>query len=713
MKHRNPSWRAKFWQLRPTGESAGCHLPAPLGVVARCAVRLLPALLLFALGTVGCSTAEKNLTYLGRSELQEYEDVQLRLENPVEEGHPVDPATGTLRPHTIRDRQHDEIWNMTLAEAIHLALVNNRIARTRNDFLSPGNGLLNNPNGVASIYDPAIRDTGVLFGARGVESALAAFDAQWNTSIQWGSSSTFQNNAFLAGGLPEGSVLNQDTAQFATGITKNLAYGATVGVSHNWNYLLSNQPFQLFPSYYSGNAQINYIQPLWAGAGTEVTRIAGPFNTNINGVSGVNQGVMISRINNDMSLIDFEAQVRNMIKDVEDIYWELQLAYRTYDSQVELRNAALATWRVVSAKAGSGIPGGGSPEEAQAEEAYYEARARSEAALGGPAGRAESGVFGLELQLRRLLRLPANDGRIIRPVDEPTAADILPDWQLCLAEAVTRREEIRRQKWNIKSLELQKRAAENYANPQLNFVSSYQLNGFGDNLFASHGDPDTRRGQLTSAYRTLFQGNETGWTLGLQFTVPLGLRNALAQVRNLDLQLIKARDVLATQEVEVSHELANAFQLLDYWYKALGTNYNRLLAAERNFAGVQAEYDADRKALDFLLQAQTRRANAESAYFRSLIEYNKAICEIQYRKGTLLENNNIHLTERSWTPEAYHDALRRAWARTFAVSALKVDPLRTEPEPFVYPQGQGQFNVGPPESIVKEPDQNGAADGNP
>src|SRR6185369_5199922 len=137
---------------------------------------------------------------------------------------------------TIRDRAHDEIWDLSLVEAIHLALVNNKIARTRGDFLSLGSNVLNNPDGVGSVFDPAIRESGVLFGTRGVESALAAFDTQWSTSMQWGRNLQIQNNTFLAGGLPEGGVLDQSTAQFQTGLQKNLAYGGTLGLSHTWNY---------------------------------------------------------------------------------------------------------------------------------------------------------------------------------------------------------------------------------------------------------------------------------------------------------------------------------------------------------------------------------------------------------------------------------------------------------------------------------------------
>lgn len=647
--------------------------------------------LLVGLLLVGCTQTDHKLTYIGEPrEIEEYQDAETRLENPTDCNHEVDPTAGTGRPHTIRDRGHDEIWDLSLAEAIHLALVNNRIARTRNDFLSQGSTILNNPDGIQSVYDPAIRDSGVLFGTRGVESALSAFDTQFTTNITWGTSAQIQNNTFLAGGLPEGGVLNQDTAQFTTGVQKNLAYGAILALSNNWNYSQTNQQFQLFPSYYSGNVLLNYTQPLWAGSGAEFNRIAGPIALNVPGVSGVNQGVMIARINTDMSLIDFEAQVRNMIKDIEDTYWDLYLAYRNYDSLVKARNTALETWRVVSAKARTGVPGGGAADEAQSLEAYYDARARAEAAYGGPAGRAassaEPGLLGLELQLRRLLRLPANDGRIIRPSDDPVIADYSPEWHICLAEALTRREELRRQKWNIKSYELQLTAARNLAHPQFNFVSSYQVNGFGNNLFSSQEPGATRASQLQSAYRLLADAEQRGWTVGFQFNMPIGLRNALSQVRNYELRLTKAREVLALQETEVSHELANAFQLLDYWYSAMVTGYNRLLAAERHRESVQAEYDGDRKALEFLLQAQTREAAAEAAYFRSVIEFNKAVAEIHYRKGTLLENNNIHLAEGSWTPEAYKDAIRRAWARTFAFEASAYDPIHHEPAAIVGPE---------------------------
>src|SRR5262249_56033913 len=120
----------------------------------------------------------------------------------------------------------------------------------------------------------------------------------------------------VAGGIRAGQVVKQDTVEWEAGITKNAAYGAQMGIQQTWNYNNSNQPFQLFHSVFTGNIQFNYSQPLLAGAGTEFTRISGPLSTNIQGVSGLNQGVVISRINTDMTLIDFEIQIRNMVHDV-------------------------------------------------------------------------------------------------------------------------------------------------------------------------------------------------------------------------------------------------------------------------------------------------------------------------------------------------------------------------------------------------------------
>ncbi|MGQ0637006.1 MAG: TolC family protein [Planctomycetaceae bacterium] len=675
----------------------------PRRLFSREFARKLLSLTLAASLLPGCSTADKNLTYIGDSDLQYYDDRDVEIAQPDYDQCTSDPVSRSRSPRTLVDRSHDEIWDLSLAEALHLALINNRIIRVRGDFRTGAAQLYSNANGVPSVYDVGITDSGVLFGVRGVEAALSAFDTQFTTQMVWGHNSQFINNVFTAGGLAEGSILNQDTGQFQAQLQKTLAYGGQISVGQNWNYLWNDQPAQLFHSVYTGSAVLNYTQPLWAGAGAEFTRIAGPVNTGIQGfaaVTGVSQGVMIARINTDIAVTDFEIQVRNMLKDVEDVYWDLHLAYRTYDTAVEARNSFLESWRFTEINAREGIGKLSQLEEAQSREAYFSARTAVEDAL--------QNLYALETQLRRLLGLPSSDGRIIRPADDPTTGQFVPDWNVCLAEGLTRREELRKQKWNVKSLELQLRAAENLANPSLNFVSSYQLNGFGNDLFGENLPPGNPGHNLQSAYRTLMQANQTGWTLGFQFSMPLGLRFALSQVRNYELRVAKAREVLGLQELEVAHELTTTFQNLAWRYQTAQTNFNAWQAAEQQVPGRENRYktgvpNIDTSVLlDQWLQARRRAAQAEVTFYTSVIEYNKAITDLHYRKGTLLDVNNVHLQEGAWTPDAYKDALRRAWARTFAFDALDIDPLTTQPE-TVERAGYGTVQFIGPSSVPPEP----------
>src|SRR5690606_23931487 len=211
-------------------------------------------------------------------------------------------------------------------------------------------------------------------------------------------------------------------------------------------------PPQLFHSVYEGNVQMQFRQPLLAGGGGEYTRIAGPISTNIQGVTGVQQGVIIARINSDMELADFERNVHLMIHDVEALYWQLNLAYRVYAIYVEARNEALKFWRSVDAQVGAGTGFGGS-QEAELRDIYLDLKGRAEVA--------RDAIYAAEAQLRLLMALPVNDGRIIRPIDQPVTAELIANWEASLSDAYQWRPEIRRQKWMIRSLELQLRAAEN------------------------------------------------------------------------------------------------------------------------------------------------------------------------------------------------------------------------------------------------------------
>jgi hypothetical protein len=74
-------------------------------------------------------------------------------------------------------------------------------------------------------------------------------------------------------------------------------------------------------------------------------------------------------------------------------------------------------------------------------------------------------------------------------------------------------------------------------------------------------------------------------------------------------------------------------------------------------------FQGGQASLDLVLDAQRRRAQAQTDYFRSVANYNKSISEVHYRKGSLLEYNGVHLAEGPWPKKAYWDALGLARQR--------------------------------------------------
>jgi outer membrane protein TolC len=630
----------------------------------RITVLLLSAVILCQ----GCAGPNARLQYLIGHEksLSHYEDMATKIEYPVEEEVREVDQDLFRAPRSISDLSEVRHRPMKLEECVRAALSRSAILRDDSSFGSPGNPILANPGRASSVYDSAIQETSFLFGNRGPEAALADFDALLTQNLQWGRAEDPQNSPFL--NLTAGDTLTEESAQWSTRLEKPLANSGTLSVQNDWNYSGNNVPSRLFPSAFTGFIQGEYRQPLLAGSGTEFTRIAGPIGQNLRGVSGVSQGVLISRINSDMSLIDFEQSVATLVKDVENRYWDLYLALKVYDSEIE-------TFRDL-VRFGDRLKGRMQESTAlyPAEARIFEADARIKGSL--------ADVLDAEARLRRLMGMPLSDDEFITPSEHPSEAKMKIDWEATLTEALANRPELRRQKWEIRSLELQLTAAKNLYRPRLDLVTNYRVNGFGDQLFGNDDDDGTTDVGYASAYESLTQGVNTTWNAGVAFSMPVGLRLARAQVRNYEIRLVKSRAVLSAQEQEIAYELNTSLRNMERWYALSESSTKRLQSATFAMESSDDRMEKDIKLGDPVavlsrnLEAKTSLRDAEQAWLRSLVEYNKAIVDMNFRKGMSLRNQSVYLSEGEWNPAAYEDARKRAEATT---NAIDNPYLRTEP----------------------------------
>ncbi|MCC7474377.1 MAG: TolC family protein [Pirellulales bacterium] len=634
-------------------------------------------------------------------DLSHYLGVATQIEYPDVDESPTCEVANTIAPLTLKNMENYELWDLTLNEAVQITLCRSQVMRQLGGRVVSNapetiSRTLVSPAAVTTTYDPALVDTttglsvGDPFNGSGTEAALSEFDAQLDASVFWEKNREPQNRATAVGSLfPQ--ILAQDLGTGTLGITKTSAEGTTWAVRQNTSYQKNNipslfpgddlSPSQIYASAWQTNLEASFSTPLFQGRGAQYNRIAGPmsYDQYAAGLGNPIDGVMIARVRVDETLADFEGGVRNVMRDVEDAYWELYFTYRDLEARKMGRDSALETWKKTSALYRTGSKGGGADREAQSRSQYFLFRSQVEQSL--------TEVFRAENRLRYIMGLPMSDGKLIRPADEPTTARVGFDWSGIHCEALTRRTEVRRQKWTIKRRELELIAARNFLLPRIDAVGRYRWLGLGDELINQNHNEFTE--QDSSAWGVLTSGEFQNWQLGLQASIPIGFRRELSGVRHHELLLARDRALLQNLELEISHQLGDAIRDVDLNYGLTQTNFNRRVAAEAEVQAVAASYDAGRVSLDLLLDAQRRRSEAESAYYRSLIDYNRSIMNVHFRKGSLLDYDGVYLAEGEWPAKAYFDALRQARKRD---AGLYMDYGYTRPSVVSQgpiPQGEG------------------------
>jgi outer membrane protein TolC len=577
-------------------------------------------------------------------DLSHYLDHATQLEYPDVESSYLPEVENSLAPYKISRPEDLEPWDLTLEDVISITLKNSKVvlsAGTVGQLVSnqvAGAGL------VSTVYDPAIIESDP---DTGVEAALSAFDAQIN--ILGTSNGNFVNSqdrptTFSFGG--GANVIQQTAGGIRAELAKRSAGGTQYFVRGITEYTRGNTfggLNQAIDSIWQQSLEVEARQPILRGRGALVNRVP----------------VILARINTDISLANFEANVRSLVLDVEKAYWDLYNAYRTLDANRTERDAAQKLWKVTWERFDQGVAG--ALEKAQADQQYFDFRARLEDSL--------RALYATEANLRLLMGLAPTDGRIIRPIDEPTIAAVEFDWRAVHHESLIRSPELRQQKWRVESHETQLIAAKNQLLPQFDLGATYRWFGIGDNLINADRNGLDFPALGSTAWDVLTEGDFQESAFFLQFQMPVGYRRELARVRNVQLQIVRERARLEQMELVVVHQLTTNLQNLDAFHQLAKTRFNHWKSANDEYKVAEALFlggrgpEGTRTALEPVLDAQRRRSEAQREYYRVVSEYNKAIADVHFRKGSLLEYNNIYLEEGPWPEKAYWDALGLARER--------------------------------------------------
>jgi outer membrane protein TolC len=618
-------------------------------------------LLIVVIATTGCHPTQP--FYLRETgDLAYFLDKATEIEYPDVEAARLADAEHSQQPLNVADPDFDHFWDVTLEEAVSITMQNSKVIRNLAAVTQLGfaDGLVTRTAAASTVYDAALTESNTLGGTRqvdrsngslfltelqtqatqqGVEDALSEFDAQFFSSVNYGTTDRPRNVQF---GNPFNPVFfQQRNGNFLAALSKKTASGALFSVRNRTGYVENNIPIGIgraLPSEWQTEMEIEAQYPLLRGRGEQVNRIP----------------IVLARINTDITLAEFEVSIRNLLMDVESTYWDLYLAYRAMETARAGFDAAQLTWKQVYDKFTVGQAN--ARDEAQAREQFFFFQASLQ--------QAQNELFESENRLRWLMGIAATDGRVVRPADEPVTAEVHFAWDEVRLETLMRRPELRQHRWRIKQRELELIAAKNQLLPRLNATALYRWVGVGDQLIDSDDGGVRFPDAGSNAFAEMTQGDFQEAFFGLEFTPPqFGARRPLAAVRHAQLQLARSHAQLEDMELNSVHLVGSAWRATKFRYTLASSQFDRWNASQREVESAQAEFLGGRVNLDFVLDAYRRRAQAQIDFYRALVDYNKAIADVHFQKGSLIEHNGIELAEGPWPKKAYWDALGRARER--------------------------------------------------
>ena len=483
---------------------------------------------------------------------------------------------------------------MTLDETIRLTLQHSEVVRLLTGVSAVSSG--------QTIYDTAIATTPI-------DQAKAVFDPVFSAN------SAFRHNEFpglnglgtdIIGGRTGGNDSN-------IGLSDLNTFGGTLNLGFANN--LDNPAVAGFLNRNATSAELSYTQPLLAGSGRDANTAP----------------IVIARLQQEQSYFLFKDSMQELVRGTISAYWSLVQARTELwarEKQREFLRLSVA-FSEAKLKVGTGTAG----DVSQAKLAYANNSANLIAA--------RANVLQREAALRNMIGLPPeDDGRIV-PSTPPTRDQIQFVWEEINQTAQSLRPD--QIELNLILMADQQRLIRNrnLAQPQLDAVALQQWNGLSGRVLNGN--------RLSSG---LDENNS--WTMGINFSVPLSLRQSRAQVRNQELLIAKDRANIQQNLHRIEHLLATSLRSVDQNFLQYEAFREAREAANINLLFQSRAVGSGRSILLNYLQGVSDWGNVIASEAQTLTAYNTELASLELQTGTILETHGIRFVEEQFASVGTH-----------------------------------------------------------
>jgi len=511
--------------------------------------------------------------------------------SPVPDSSEAMQATPDATQATDANAQATGPIELTMNRAIEMALENNldvTIARlgyqSQGEFVGQAEGAYN-PLFVANFNNLSSRTPGTsqLSGAQTLSNISSVYNVSWQQELPTG------GNYFVAFDNRRASTNNTFTSV-------NPRYDAAISAS--------------------------VTQPLLA-------------NRELNSLK---QRLTVAQNGERVARHDFEAQVMNIVSEVQLAYWDWVYSIRDLDVQhryLELAEDLLGN-NQIQVQVGTMAP-------IDVLEARAEVAARESAVI-----LAEEAMERNADRVRRLINDPETPdfwNIEIQPVDAPQLDELEIDLDDAVRTALARRPTLAGYRVQLDTSNFNVRYTRNQMMPRVDIVGSYTVNGLGgDRIFREGfgGEITTEiPGDYQDALSQLFDNEYRDWSIGLNFSYPLGNSAADAAHAQAQVDYRQQRAVVENQELAIAQEVRVTARLVETNRKRIdATRAARELAQER-LQAEERKFEVGMSTSFLIVQAQRDLAIAAGNELQAVTDYNKSIVAFRRVTGTILDEQQI------------------------------------------------------------------------
>jgi outer membrane protein TolC len=460
-------------------------------------------------------------------------------------------------------------------------------------------------------YDLAVADANVR-GSGGI------FDPVLFANL--GFDSTTQPTSTILEGA---NVAESDSVNFGLGFDQLLPSGTEIGASWNSFRGETNSEFFFLNPRWDASLNLTLTQPLLNGFGTIANRAS----------------IIIAENIRDQTAVGFEVQVIQLLADVELAYWELVATRQAI--AVTTQSLALAETLLEETEQRVEV-GTSAPIDMVQSEATVATRVQELIYANNAASTAEDNLkalLGFDLPHEWTVQIETTDSYDTRP--------LLPDLEESIEVALRKRPAIIQQELEMERLNTNVKVARNQAMARLDLTGSYGWGGVSGTSTIEDpdtGEPVTIRDGWPDAAKQVFNFDFPRWTLGLNYSMPIGNHRAKEQLAATRYQRDRSGAQLAALKQEITRQVRFAVRALEDGAAAIDAAVAARRLAVRNLEAEQTKFDNGLSTNFQVSEIQDALATAQFAEIRARVDYRKSLATYYASTGTFLEAKSVEIT---------------------------------------------------------------------